>query len=129
MWSSGIGGRAQQQAPQQQQQPLHGTNTMVPHNNNARTRANRLNKPTPPGPFQHHNTIIAPAPKQQQPSSLESSWWGQASALASSTTSLSNSMVGVRSPNAMVHQHNPLHGYGGHGGHGIDSNASAAAAA
>jgi len=30
---------------------------------------------------------------------LESSWWGQASALASSTTSLSNSMVGVRSAN------------------------------
>ena len=98
MWSSGIGGRATSQQQQQQQQQSQAQN---------RSRANRVQNMLPAqGASQ---TIIAPAPKQQQqPTSLETSWWGQASALASSTTSLSNSMVGVRSPNNLTNH--PMHG-------------------
>jgi hypothetical protein len=55
-----------------------GVNLHVPHVQNANQTIVSSNK--------HHP-------------GLESSWWGQASALASSTTSLSNSMVGIRSAN------------------------------
>ena len=39
---------------------------------------------------------------------LNSSWWGQASALASSTTSISNSMVGIRPPSSSQTTSSPI---------------------
>ena len=108
MWASGIGGRPTypQQHPQQHHQNHLG-------GNNARARANRVQtilgassagvhkSPSIGGHQQlhqpHHLNPNVAAPKHH--AGLESSWWGQASALASSTTSLSNSMVGIRSAN------------------------------
>ena len=108
MWSSTIGGRTQQPSSssshsmQHQHQPLQ--------NANSRSRANRVQTILDASASAHHHTtIIAPAPKTQQPTNLESSWWGQGSFLSSSTTSLSNSMVGIRSPNSMPqHQMNGM---------------------
>jgi len=105
MWASGIGG-ARQTHP-------HG-------HAYGRARANRvqtilhassagIQKSTSVGNHQqlHQNPhITSTVQSTKHHPGLESSWWGQASALASSTTSLSNSMVGVRSANIGA---NPMH--------------------
>jgi hypothetical protein len=97
MWASGIGGGRHAQPHGH----LHG-----------RARANRvrtildassagMHKSTSVGTHQIHQNphLISNVQSTKHHQGLESSWWGQASALASSTTSLSNSMVGVRSGN------------------------------
>lgn len=111
MWSSGLG-RPQQplQQTQQQQISAHQPSRAV-----GRARANKIQtildassmsqqKSTViPGQMHQNqtNTMNTTNSKQQSvtnTSGLESSWWGHASTLGSSTTSLSNSMVGIRSP-------------------------------
>jgi len=102
MWTSGIGGRQGNQQTQnfQQHQHHHLGST------SARARGNRvqtlLNASTAglqrsPSVGNHQQMNQQNYPKNHL--GLESSWWGQASILASSTTSLSNSMVGIRSSN------------------------------
>mmetsp|Transcript_12846 Transcript_12846/g.24117 ORF Transcript_12846/g.24117 Transcript_12846/m.24117 type:complete len:815 (+) Transcript_12846:198-2642(+) len=106
MWASGIGGR--QHVQQQNTQPHQG-----------RARANRVQSilgassmgmPRTLSMVANQHTaqsqqLVIPTSSggttsnKHHPAGLESSWWGQASALASSTTSLSNSMVGIRSAN------------------------------
>ncbi len=107
MWASGIGiGGGSRQVGGNQQH--HGA---IP----GRARGNRVQSiaglQRSPSVGSHQQLHQQNHPKHQhqhqQNPGLESSWWGQASALASSTTSLSNSMVGIRSGN---------HGYGGMGG-------------
>jgi len=68
-------------------------------------------------PISSTNIGNHPTPNtHRQNNGLESSWWGGASALASSTASLSNSMVGIRHVGA---------GHG-HENHGVVSNSSSA---
>jgi hypothetical protein len=114
MWASSVGGR--------QTSAFHGhaqqQNTSQAHQ--GRVRANRVQSilgassmgiPRPLSMVgnqhtaQSHNVIHTSGQNNnKQHPGLESSWWGQASALASSTTSLSNSMVGIRSANIGANQ-------------------------
>lgn len=115
MWASGIGGRQASTFHGHGQQPHPHTHTHT-QSQQGRARANRVqtilgasamgmhrsmsiggNQQVPPN---HHANQNPPTSKHHP--GLESSWWGQASALASSTTSLSNSMVGIRSANIGV---------------------------
>lgn len=114
MWASSVGGR--------QTSAFHGhaqqQNTSQAHQ--GRVRANRVQSilgassmgmPRPLSMVGNQHTAqsqnVTHASGQnnnKQHPGLESSWWGQASALASSTTSLSNSMVGIRSANIGANQ-------------------------
>ncbi len=97
MWASGMSAR-----------PAVGNQQ---HNNNTKNRvqnhlgASMHKSPSVGGHQQLHHPHHVPAPKHHNHAGLESSWWGQASALASSTSSLSNSMVGIRSPNIGTGNH------------------------
>lgn len=104
MWLSGVG-RTQQQPSSSRKGGMAGV----------RARANKVQtilstsslsqqKPSiiSTQVKQNQNTLNSSMhPKYQSTSNnvsgLESSWWGHASTLASSTTSLSNSMIGIRS--------------------------------
>jgi hypothetical protein len=113
MWASGIAGRqastfhshAQQQNTQAHQgraranrvQSILGASTSMGMPRSLSMVGNQQTAPP-------HPVIQTNGPSNKHHPGLESSWWGQASTLASSTTSLSNSMVGIRSANIGANQ-------------------------
>ena len=104
MWASGIGvgvgagGRPQHphtnnSNPKNRVQNHLGASSMSMHRSPSTGGHQQLHQQQ-----QVHQLNHVPSIPKHHPS-LEASWWGQTSALASSTSSLTNSMVGIRSSN------------------------------
>ena len=100
MWASGMGVRpvaAQQHSNNTKNRVQTHLGVSSMHKSPSIGGHQQLHQPQP-----HHLNHVS-APKHHP--GLESSWWGQTSALASSTSSLSNSMVGIRSSNIGTGNH------------------------